>query len=95
MKNQMVLVEGFEPSILYRPGIFLLLHVAMTALLRCSLDYVFSISYDLGGWYIVSTHLFGTIFSTIRFCLSMTIGTKQLKVFNYIIVCVSIFMMNF
>lgn len=37
--------------------IFLLLYVAIAILRCCSLDYVFSISYDLGGRCIVSTHL--------------------------------------
>ena len=53
----MVREAGLEPARPQDQGIFLLLHVTMAALLRCSLDYVFSISYDLGGWYIVSTHL--------------------------------------
>jgi len=38
-------------------GIFLLLYVTIATFLCCSLDYVFTISDDLGGWYIVSTHL--------------------------------------
>ena len=50
-------MEGLEPSRYYYQRIFLLLYVTIAALLRCSLDYVFSISHDLGGWYIVSTHL--------------------------------------
>ena len=34
-----------------------LLYVTIAIFLCCSPDYVFSISHDLGGWYIVSTHL--------------------------------------
>lgn len=53
----MVRVTRFELVRRYQQGIFLLLYVTIAALLRCSLDYVFSISYDLGGRCIVSTHL--------------------------------------
>ena len=42
---------------------------------RCSLDYVFTMHFCLGGWYIVSTHLFPAILTTIRVCKSMTIRT--------------------
>ena len=48
---------GLEPVRCER-GIFLLLYVTIATFLRCSLDYVLAISYDLGCWYIVSTHLF-------------------------------------
>ena len=56
---RMVPMEGLEPSIPNGRQIFLLLYVTIAALLRCSLDYVFSIdgAPSLGGWYIVSTHL--------------------------------------
>lgn len=53
----MVSVAGLEPARAEAQQIFLLLYVTIAAFLRCSLDYVFSISSDLGGWYIVSTHL--------------------------------------
>ena len=53
----MVPVVGLEPTRPRGQRIFLLLYVAIAALLRCSLDYVFTISYDLGGSSIVSTHL--------------------------------------
>ncbi len=49
--------RDLNPHDIKYQGIFLLLYVAIAALLRCSLDYFFSISYDLGGRYIVSTHL--------------------------------------
>ena len=39
----MVGVEGLEPSRMYIQQIFILLHVTMAALLRCSLDYVFTL----------------------------------------------------
>lgn len=38
-------------------AVFLLLYVTIAVFLRCSLDYFFTISYDLGMHYIVSTHL--------------------------------------
>ena len=63
--------EGFEPSRPRGQRIFLLLHVAMAALhqMRCSLDYIFTIYFYLGGRCIVSTHLFWVnIFSSI--CIS-------------------------
>lgn len=53
----LVALAGLEPARSNEQQIFLLLYVTIAALLRCSLDYVFTISYDLGGWYIVSTHL--------------------------------------
>ena len=53
----MVPMTGLEPVRDCSRQIFLLLYVTIAALLRCSLDYVFSISYDLGGRCIVSTHL--------------------------------------
>ena len=53
----MVRVAGLEPARAEAQQIFLLLYVTIATLLCCSLDYVFSISHDLGGWYIVSTHL--------------------------------------
>ena len=52
----MVRVEGLEPS-RAKPNRFSYYSMSPWPLTRCSLDYVFSISYDLGGWYIVSTHL--------------------------------------
>ena len=53
----MVGMEGLEPSRAKAQQIFLLLYVTIATFLCCSLDYVFSISHDLGGAYIVSTHL--------------------------------------
>ena len=53
----MVRVAGLEPARAYAQQIFLLLYVTIATFLCCSLDYVFSISHDLGGAYIVSTHL--------------------------------------
>ena len=51
-------INGSEDGIrTHTTEIFLLLHITMAASLRCSLDYVFTVSYDLGGSYIVSTHL--------------------------------------
>ena len=41
----MVLVAGLEPARYRYHGIFLLLYVTIAALLRCSLDYVFTISF--------------------------------------------------
>ena len=41
----MVLVAGLEPARILHRGIFLLLYVTIAALLRCSLDYVFTISF--------------------------------------------------
>ena len=52
-----VRVAGLEPARAYTQQIFLLLYVTIATFLCCSLDYVFSISHDLGGAYIVSTHL--------------------------------------
>ena len=52
-----VRVAGLEPARAYAQQIFLLLYVTIATFLCCSLDYVFSISHDLGGAYIVSTHL--------------------------------------
>ena len=43
ISNMVVREAGLEPARPYEQRIFLLLHVAMAALLRCSLDYVFSI----------------------------------------------------
>lgn len=71
----MVRVAGLEPARAYAQQIFLLLHVTMAAFLRCSLDYVLTISFDLGCWYIVSTHLFGAVFTPIRLCKCMAIRT--------------------
>ena len=51
-RDFLVGVVGLEPTRDFSQRIFLLLHVTMAAFLRCSLDYVFSISRDLGGWYI-------------------------------------------
>ena len=57
-KMQMVSLVGLEPTRYYYQGIFLLLYVAIaTFKMCCSLDYVFTLSFDLGKWYIVSTHL--------------------------------------
>lgn len=56
-KNLMVPRMGLEPTRSYNQRIFLLLHVTMASLLSCSLDYVLTISFDLGCWCIVSTHL--------------------------------------
>ena len=64
----MVWEKGVEPSRYFYQWIFILLYVTIAALLRCSLDYVFTISLDLGDWYIVSTLLFGAVLSTIRIC---------------------------
>ena len=79
------------------PGDFLTTLCYHSRIMRCSLDSVFTISYsDLGSWCIVSTHnLFSTIFTSIRICLCVTVGTQQFKIFKNIIVCVSIFMMYF
>ena len=55
--STLVLVAGLEPARYCYQRIFLLLYVAIADINRCSLDYVFTISYDLGGRYIVSTHL--------------------------------------
>lgn len=48
---------GVEPTRPSGQGIFLLHYVTIAIIRCCSLDYFFSISYDLGGRYIVSTHL--------------------------------------
>ena len=53
----MVPMTGLEPVRDCSRQIFLLLYVAIAASLRCSLDYVFTLSFDLGGRSIVSTHL--------------------------------------
>ena len=53
----MVRVAGLEPARAEAQQIFLLLHVTMAAFLRCSLDHVLTISFDLGCWYMISTHL--------------------------------------
>ena len=52
----LVLGAGFEPAT-FRSRIFLLLYVTIATFLCCSLDYVFTIAFALGGWYIVSTRL--------------------------------------
>lgn len=64
-------------------------------ILSCSLDYVFTVSYDLGGWCIVSTHLFGYIFPTIGIRQGVTIGTQQFIIFYCIVVPVTVFMVEF
>ena len=53
----MVPVTGLEPVQCLHRRIFLLLYVTIATLLCCSLDHVFTISIDLGGWYMISTHL--------------------------------------
>ena len=58
--------EGIRTLTSQAQRIFLLLYVTIAAFLRCSLDHVFTISYDLGSWCMASTHLFfSTIFSSI------------------------------
>ena len=52
----MVPIAGLEPARSMRNR-FSYYSMSPWPLARCSLDYVFSISCDLGGWYIVSTHL--------------------------------------
>ena len=65
----MVAVVGFEPTRTTVQQIFLLLYVTIAdEFRRCSLDYVLTMPYGLGCWYIVSTHLFGAVFSSI--CIS-------------------------
>ena len=54
----MVGVEGLEPSRMYIQQIFLLLHVTMAALLRCSLDYVFTLHYKVFRWLVYSLYTF-------------------------------------
>jgi hypothetical protein len=73
----LVRMGGLEPPRASTQRIFLLLYVTIAVLRRCSLDYVFTISFDLGGWCIVSTHLFfSTIFSSITISKCMTIRTQ-------------------
>ena len=53
-----MLKVGLEPTRLIQTRDFLATLCYHSHILCCSLDYVFSISYDLGGWCIVSTHLY-------------------------------------
>lgn len=53
----LVPLAGLEPARYFYQGIFLLLYVTIASDCCCSLDYVFTIFYNLGGRYIVSTHL--------------------------------------
>ena len=53
----MVSVVGLEPTWYRYRGIFLLLYVAIAALLRCSLDYVFTIG-DALRWLVYSLYTF-------------------------------------
>ena len=71
----MVRVAGLEPARAKTQQIFFTTPCRHGRARRCSPDYVFSISYDLGGWYIVSTHLFSAILTTIRVSKSMAIWT--------------------
>ena len=54
----MVGVVGLEPTRMYIQQIFILLHVAMAALLRCSLDYVFTLHYKVFRWLVYSLYTF-------------------------------------
>ena len=71
----MVGETGVEPARPFGQQIFLLLYVTIADKSRCSLEHVFTIANALGGWCMSSTHLFGTIFSSIRISKSMAIRT--------------------
>jgi len=64
---------GLEPTRSFDQRIFFTTPCYHGRIKRCSPDYVFTISNDLGGWYIVSTHLFGAILASIRISKSMAI----------------------
>ena len=90
----LVLVAGLEPARYRYHGIFLLLYVTIAALLRCSLDYVFTISFLTQVVGVQSLHsLFGTIFSTITICFCVTIWAQQFKIFYRVIKTITVFMM--
>jgi len=56
----MVHMVGLEPTRFLRARDFLTTPCHHgRKLLRCSLDYFFSMPFGLGGWCIVSTHYFG------------------------------------
>ena len=54
LQAHMVRIARFELARSYEQQIFLLLHITMAAM-RCSLDFIFTISYDLGARRQVST----------------------------------------
>ena len=49
--------DGTWTRMEFPPQVFLTTLCRHSRIKRCSLDYVFTLSFDLGGWYIVSTHL--------------------------------------
>ena len=55
--NILVGIAGLEPARLQVNGFSYYSMSPQPHKMRCSLEYVFTISYDLGGWYILSTHL--------------------------------------
>ena len=63
----MVLVAGLEPARYCYHGIFVLLYVTIAALLRCSLDYVFTISFLTQVVGVQSLHILFMLLSNIKF----------------------------
>ena len=51
----LVLAVGLEPTRHCCQRIFVLLYVTIATLLCCSLEHVFTLSFDLGSWCILST----------------------------------------
>ena len=58
---KMVRVGGLEPPRYRYQRIFILLYVTIAVLLRCSLEHVFTLSFDLGSWCMLSTLEFFTL----------------------------------
>ena len=69
--RSVVLITRFELVRYLYQRIFLLLHVAMATFLCCSLDHVFTVSFNLGGWCMASTHLLTLVKLSTAFCVRL------------------------
>ena len=78
----MVSVVGLEPTWYRYRGIFLLLYVAIAALLRCSLDYVFTIG-DALRWLVYSLYTFINIRLFFKLHLPFACSDFSIETFKF------------